>query len=420
MNTCFVIMGFGKKPDYPTGRTLDLDKTYEHLIRPAVEAAGLKCIRADEILHSEIIDGPMYELLQEADLVVADVSTANVNAFYELGVRHALRKFATVVIAEEKLRLPFDTARIRTIRYKHLESDIGASEVARFVPELQKLVETVMEAQRNDSPVYTFLPALEQPVVKAKAVDGGPPPSRDQSLAGLWEAAKFARERSDFDGARAVLQALQKRLPGDAAVAHQLAVATYKKHEPKDPDEPGSDAFVRDLEEARRILQPLEPHHANDPETLGLWGAIHKRLWNARRERSDLDEAIFAYEKGFYLTNDHYNGINHAYLLDVRAGQQADAEEAIADRVLARRERRRVLAIANEILDGKLANPWETMRTKEEANYWLAATIYEAYVGLGDDEKGKEWLERMGDLEASDWMRSSTERQVASLRALLA
>ncbi len=34
---CFVIMGFGKKTDFESGRTLDLDATYEAIIRPAVD-----------------------------------------------------------------------------------------------------------------------------------------------------------------------------------------------------------------------------------------------------------------------------------------------------------------------------------------------------------------------------------------------
>jgi hypothetical protein len=74
--TCFVIMGFGKKPDFETGRTLDLDKTYKNIIKPAVTAAGLNCVRADEIVHSGLIDVPMYEQLLNADVVVADLSTS--------------------------------------------------------------------------------------------------------------------------------------------------------------------------------------------------------------------------------------------------------------------------------------------------------------------------------------------------------
>ena len=62
-----MVMGFGKKTDFETGRTLDLDKSYRNIIKPAVEAAGLKCVRADEIVHSGLIDVPMYEQLLNAE-----------------------------------------------------------------------------------------------------------------------------------------------------------------------------------------------------------------------------------------------------------------------------------------------------------------------------------------------------------------
>src|SRR4030095_14385857 len=88
--TCFVVMGFGKKTDFETGRVLDLDRSYRTLSKPAVEAAGLKCIRADEVVHSGMIDVPMYELLLEADVVVADLSPSNPNTIYTLGVAHGV------------------------------------------------------------------------------------------------------------------------------------------------------------------------------------------------------------------------------------------------------------------------------------------------------------------------------------------
>src|SRR6266704_1407167 len=90
--TCFVAMGFGKKTDYPTGRVLDLDKSYRAIIRPAVIAAGLECKRADDI-HEGLIDVPRYRELLMADVVIADLSTYNCHAFYELGVRHGLRPY---------------------------------------------------------------------------------------------------------------------------------------------------------------------------------------------------------------------------------------------------------------------------------------------------------------------------------------
>ena len=85
--TCFVVMGFGKKTDFQQGKTYDLDKTYRIIIKKAVEEAGLECIRADDIIHAGVIDEPMYKLLLCADVVVADLSTSNANAIYELGMR---------------------------------------------------------------------------------------------------------------------------------------------------------------------------------------------------------------------------------------------------------------------------------------------------------------------------------------------
>ena len=87
MSTCFVVQGFGKKTDFTDGRVLDLDASYA-VIKEGVEAAGLQCIRADEIQHSGTIDVPMYQQLLQADLVIADLSTYNVNAAFELGVRY--------------------------------------------------------------------------------------------------------------------------------------------------------------------------------------------------------------------------------------------------------------------------------------------------------------------------------------------
>ena len=73
MPKCFVVMGFGEKTDLATGRMLDLDKTYRIIIKKAVEDAGLECIRADDVIHAGTIDKPMYKLLLEADIVIADL-----------------------------------------------------------------------------------------------------------------------------------------------------------------------------------------------------------------------------------------------------------------------------------------------------------------------------------------------------------
>src|SRR5690606_38444283 len=95
-----------------------------------------------------------------------DLSTYNVNAAYELGVRHALRPYATIVIAETKFKNPFDISHIAIRTYKHLGEDVGRQEAKRFRSELKGAITEIIEAQKTDSPVYTFLPDLVPPSEK--------------------------------------------------------------------------------------------------------------------------------------------------------------------------------------------------------------------------------------------------------------
>ena len=64
--------------------------------------------------------------------MIADLSTYNVNAAYELGVRYGSRPSATIIIAETKFNNPFDFSHIVLHRYKHLGEDIGQNEARRF------------------------------------------------------------------------------------------------------------------------------------------------------------------------------------------------------------------------------------------------------------------------------------------------
>ena len=151
--TCFVVMGFGTKTDYTKPKTFNLDKTYRNIIKPAALAAGLECIRADEIAHSGNINVPMYERLLNADVVVADVSTYNCNAFYELGVRHALRPYTTIIISEDGMTFPFDVAQIAVRKYHHLGEGIDYEEVERMKQDLSEAMKTISEKEADDSPV---------------------------------------------------------------------------------------------------------------------------------------------------------------------------------------------------------------------------------------------------------------------------
>jgi hypothetical protein len=90
---------------------------YREVIKPAIVGAGLEPFRADEELSGGIIHKAMFERLILCDYAVADLTLANANVFYELGVRHAARPWSTVSIYAGSSRLPFDVADLRTIHY---------------------------------------------------------------------------------------------------------------------------------------------------------------------------------------------------------------------------------------------------------------------------------------------------------------
>ena len=192
MKTCFVIQGFGKKTDFTDGRVLDLDASYA-IIKEAVEAAGLACIRADEIAHSGTIDVPMYQYLHQADLVIADLSTYNINAAFELGVRYGLRARATIIVAEEQFKNPFDVGHIAIRRYKHLGEDIGAKEAKRFRDDLKQAIGDIMAKGATDSPVYTFLQELTPPGMTTRITESASMVTARYLVTGRSERASMDR-----------------------------------------------------------------------------------------------------------------------------------------------------------------------------------------------------------------------------------
>jgi hypothetical protein len=131
-----------------------------------------------------------------------------------------------------------------------------------------------------------------------------------------------------------------------------------------------------------------------------------------------MDKAIWALEKGFYVKNDYYNGINLAYMLNVRADRNRDIvpAEAITDFIVAERTRRKVLSIAEAALKPLPPAPAPTGDTE----FWIKATIAEAYAGLGDDAKADESLQEAKEIPVADWMIDSPVEQLKKLRALLA
>jgi hypothetical protein len=438
-------MGFGIKTDYPTGRRLDLDKSYKYLIKPVVERQGLVCIRADEIRRSGNIDVPMYEELLTADVVIADLSTANPNAFYELGIRHGLRPRTTIVISEDKMPLPFDINHVKISKYTHLGEDIGASEVERFTQLLEDTLHSVLQAEEPDSPVYTFLQKLKPPVLprrtKARRADAHiattnvsiAETSNAPTLAKLVEDGERALDHGNYTDARkqfASALRLCECAPGrpgglmsDAYLRQRLVLSSYK---------PLRRGDVEGLEQAKELLAPLRPDESNDPETIGLAGAIEKRLYEATHGVEHLSRAIAFRARGYYLRDDLYNGTSLALLLNMRADASPDSTEPerTADLVFANRVRQELLFRSKrklaEIHQRRDQSPTSTDEHSSRQSvhdlrqeFWCYATNAAAHFGLGNLEDYASNRESAAELSQPDWMMQTLDGHIAQLRSFL-
>src|SRR4051794_34364104 len=102
-------MPFGISPN-AMGGSFDFDAVYRELFAPAIREAELEALRADEEIVGGLIHKPMLERLVLTDYAVVDLTTANANVFYTLGVRHAVRPFTTVLVSADTGRAPFDFA----------------------------------------------------------------------------------------------------------------------------------------------------------------------------------------------------------------------------------------------------------------------------------------------------------------------
>ncbi len=114
---CFVLMPFGQKND-SSGRSIISTISTKPSFERQSESAEMDPLRADEERDGRIIHKPMFERLILCDFALADLTLANANVYYELGVRHSVRPHTTVLIFEKGgQRLPFDVAPLRAIPY---------------------------------------------------------------------------------------------------------------------------------------------------------------------------------------------------------------------------------------------------------------------------------------------------------------
>jgi len=155
---CFVIMPFNKKKD-AEGNEIDFDLVYHSLIEPAIEAADMTPIRADEETINGIIHKPMYERLILCNYAIADLTTANANVFYELGIRHTVKPYTTITLYSSNSKLPFDVNFLRCMPYDY-DSEKHLTNLKENKDGLTAQLLNAKKEKTTDSPVYQLVDGI--------------------------------------------------------------------------------------------------------------------------------------------------------------------------------------------------------------------------------------------------------------------
>lgn len=410
---CFVLMPFGRKSD-PTGASVDFDAVYEQWIAPAIRAAELEPIRADEEMTGGIVHKPMFERLILCEYAVADLTFANANVFYELGVRHAVRPCSTLLIFAAGTRLPFDVELDRGLPYSL--DPAGAPldiDVAR-----QRLTDRLVAARDAavDSPLFQLVEGFPQ--INRLKTDV----FREQvQYSATWKQ-RLARARND--GAEAV-RAAEREL-GDlrdvesgilidlflsyrAVRAYQEMVSLVERM----PRPLAKTPLVREQlglalnrlgrrDEAEQVLMTLIEERGPSSETYGILGRVYKDHWAEAGRAGErflaqglLEKSIDAYLAGFEADwRDPYPGINTVTLMEVQEPPDP--------------RRDRLIPIVSYAVERRLASG--------QADYWDYATRLELAV-LGKDEPvARQVLARALAMIREPWEPETTANNLKLIR----
>ncbi len=412
---CFVLMPFGSKSD-GSGGMIDFDAVYDQLIEAAIRSADLTPLRADEEQVGGVIHKPMFERLILCEYAVADLTTANANVFYELGIRHAVRDWATMLIfAEGRGQLPFDVAPLRAMPYR-LSADGKPLEAQAAAAALAKKLRDAREAD-SDSPIFQMVE--DYPDVQHTKTDS----FREQVnyAAGVKQRLFDARVANTVTAVKAVEQGLGVIADVEAGVVIDLFLS-YRavKGWPEMVDLVArmspplvATVMVREQlgfalnrngqgERAERVLLELIESRGPSSETFGILGRVYKdRRQAALAQGSDLlargllERAIEAYRRGFETDwRDAYPGINAITMMELKDPPDPQREALIP---VVR------YAVQRRIESGK-------------PDYWDYATLLElAVLGL-DETRAADALISALALVRETWEPESTARNLALIR----
>ena len=293
----FVVMPFGKKKG-GDGSPYDFNVIYQTLIKPALELAGFEPFRADEATASGDILTDMFQELLLADLVIADLSIDNANAFYELGIRHAFRKRGVVHIQAGRAYMPFDIFNVRTLPY-HINSE-GVPDPDFLEQDIQAIARLAHDTWASDrdaihSPIFNLLTGLGEPDQKAL---------RTPLATGFWREynewkrrVTIAQRQKRIGDILLLTEEISNTLIKEEAVGvagkalanmgrYELALAQYRKGLEINPDNLSfqrEEAFhlnrIGKVDEAIVKIESILADHPDDGDAIAYLGRIYKEMW---------------------------------------------------------------------------------------------------------------------------------------------
>ncbi len=331
-------MPFGTKTD-ESGKTVEFDKIYKNIIKPAVVNAGLTPIRADEEIVGGIIHKPMLERLMLCDYAIADLTTANANVFYELGVRHGIRPHSTILTFAKGMRLPFDVAPLRGLPYKIDENgcplDIEDA-IANITSRLEECRTPI-----DDSPVFQLISDMPRMEISRLKTDTF---RESVKYSNLYKDKLESARKIDTKAVASIEAELGNIIDVDPAIIIDLFLSyrsvenwnsMIKLVEKMSPilaqvvlvQEQLGFAYNRlgNHEKAESILREVIEKYGASSETNGILGRVYKDLWKKHKEKGEsivargfLKKSIECYLEGFQSDwRDAYPGINAVTLMEM-------------------------------------------------------------------------------------------------------
>ena len=393
-----MIMPYGRKATQAEpGRgpaEIDFNALWDRGYVPTIKSLGYEPVRADQDTGALIVS-QMLERLYFADLVLADMTIANGNVYYEVGIRHAAQKMGCVLLAADWSKQLFDVVQMRTIRYPLPEGNITEVTAAA----MQAAIKNEITSLRDGiSPMHQSIPGYPTNVDPGKATT-----MRDQlaELAAFQTKVRVVRAAPPGERMRWAQELIATEGHPPATYPIALALLTLLRD---------SVVTVADWNVVLDFVGNLPVHFANEseileirafaaaqagnntqaiaelqtlidltgptPERLGLMGGRYKRLIKAAtasdaEKRQALAKAIDCYERGMELDLNAYycsSNLPRLYRTRARAGDEERAQTALR-LAIAACERAKRLNVADE---------------------WLRPTLLAAAFDLGDPDKAEE------------------------------